>query len=112
MRQWAGSLFLFTILGVLLFSCLIPPISLADISLQERRPAIPALKGLLEPRHYTMKGQLALRSMPTPNGQGACFSADDQRIVQHNEDTSASPAPSKIVCVSLIADSHETGWSG
>ena len=51
MRQWVGSLFPFPILGILLFSCLTPSISLADVFHKERRPAIPASDVVLEASH-------------------------------------------------------------
>lgn len=112
MRQWASSLLSFTILGLLLFSCLTPSISIADVFLNERGPTIPASDVVLEASHYTMKSPLAVRSMLAQSWPGACFSADDQRNVRHIDDKSTWLTPSNIVCVSLRADVHETGWSG
>ena len=110
MRQWASSLFYLQI--VLLFPYLIPSISLADVMLKERKPAITALDVVLETSRHTMKSQLAIRGGRAPNRQGKCLSADDQRKVQQIDDKPALLEPLKLVCVSLIADSHETGWSG
>lgn len=112
MRQWASSLLSFTILGLLLFPCLTPSISVADVSVNQRRPTIPASDVVLEPSHYTMQSQHAIRSMLAPSWPGPCVSADDQRKVQLIDDQSALLTPSKIVCVGLRADVHETGWSG
>ena len=45
-------------------------------------------------------------------GGERAFLQTDQRNVQHIGDKSALLAPLKMACVSLIADSRETGWSG
>ncbi len=111
MRQEATSLFTFFILGIL-FCCLSPSLSFADVSLKIRRPAIPVSDVVLDASHYTRKNQLAVRSLLARSGGRACLPRDDQQEVQHNDDTSALLAPLMMVCVSPIADADETGWSG
>ena len=106
MRSWATSIFSIPLLGILLFCSLIPSISLADVSLTERRPviAIPAAEVVLEVSSDMKTNHLAVHSMLVQSVRQACFSIEDQQEVQSHDDNSTRLAPLTMVCVSLIAD--------
>lgn len=114
MRSWAPSIFPVSLLGMHLFCGLIPSVSLADVSLAEKRPAIsvPAAEIVLEASPDTKSNQLAIRSMFAQSGRRTCFSVEDQQKVQDHDDKSAWLAPLTMGCAGLITAVDETGWSG